>query len=136
VDLVTLVKRLGIQLGLDDYKGVEIDVGRVILYVGRVQDWTGTSWTIAHKLGHVMRHEFGTYTCAKETFCWDPVEREAESFARGLLMPRAEIRVFLEAATTLGSKYEDAVSAIMNRYNVRKGTAQFRISEVLRGKGF
>lgn len=131
IDVVKVAERLGLEVRLepmeDDMSGFLENLGqRWVIGVNQYHHQVRQRFTIAHELAHFalhrsMKQEFRDETFARRSDSRDPMEREADSFAADLLMPKETVsstvnngvRSLNELATAF------SVSTIAMKYRLR-----------------
>ena len=88
---------------------------------------------IAHEYGHYILHKKSTKQYAhRDTHSKDDtIEREADYFARCLLMPKEAVDILLKLPIFKNASFNDKVSLIARVFNVTKKKANQRLKEDL-----
>ena len=114
-----------------DFSGILIRKdGRALIGVNSSEAAARQRFTIAHELGHFFLHTrkaaFVDYRDNRSGVARTPREREANSFAAALLMPR---RRLLRDFRTLGKKTlsADDLQNLARRYGVSDDAMRFRL---------
>jgi Zn-dependent peptidase ImmA (M78 family) len=148
VNLIAVAKRLGLViepavLG-DDVSGIlVVDGDRGVIGYNRDQSDARQRFTIAHEIGHYVLHRqsqalfidknyqaafFRSHASASKS---DPREREANSFAAALLMPRIPIEREFKKCTLLELGNDDGPIAIMARmFGVSTQAMTYRLTNL------
>ena len=152
VQVERVARRLGLEveravLG-DDVSGLlVVQDGRGVIGVNANQATTRQRFTIAHEIGHFMLHRgrmpvfidkqflkpyFAVYRDATSATGEDRMERDANSFAAALLMPKT---LLLEAINQLHGDLEDleddeAVNELAKRFQVSRQSMSFRLAKL------
>lgn len=93
VDVEWLARRMGVQI-VDEIdpslsgrlESSDHPVARATIFVNRLEPARRQRFTVAHELGHLMKHSVGELW-RDTNYRGDPREREANNFAAALLMP-------------------------------------------------
>ncbi|MBN3239837.1 ImmA/IrrE family metallo-endopeptidase [Pectobacterium versatile] len=98
LDVTELTKKLGIQMRMEPMEGEESGclkkdkLGKWIMIINSLQHPHRQRFTIAHELGHFIKHTIIKESFVDTTFFRNeesnPMEHEANKFAAELLMPK------------------------------------------------
>jgi Zn-dependent peptidase ImmA (M78 family) len=151
------VDRLAMRLGLDveravlgdDISGLlVIQEGRGIIGINASQASTRQRFTIAHELGHFVLHRdivpvfidkqflkpyVAAFRDGASATGEEEIEREANAFAAGLLMPANLVH---EAARLLPptSTDDDVIEGLARRFDVSRQAMSFRLANLTSGR--
>ena len=131
IDVVKVAERLGIEVRFepmdDDMSGFLENLGqRWVIGVNQYHHKVRQRFTIAHELAHFALHrsmktEFRDETFARRSDSHDPMEREADSFAADLLMPKETVSSTVNRGVRSLNELATAfsVSTIAMKYRLR-----------------
>ncbi len=136
IDLDYLLKELDVDLERTqlpervDGASLPVKFAKGLIVVNEGRGFTRERFTIAHELGHILRHfprmeqEGGLFFSDKK----NPVlaslyEREADVFATELLMPRQEV-------INAFRKYSENIQELANMFLVSKQAMKIRLEEL------
>lgn len=135
IDVFDLAKRMGVGVYVERDMALS---GRLVssagppptasIFVNVHEPPKRQRFTVAHEIGHLMKHDVGTLwrdTNYRGDAATERMEREANNFAAALLMPAHLVELYAEATTDPGK-----LSAV---FQVGREAMNYRVLNVLHG---
>lgn len=138
VQVEKLVEDLGLMLRRapsEDFSGLLLRKnGTAVIGINSDESYVRQRFSIAHELGHYFLHEskdvFVDYRDNKTNIVRTPKEKEANTFAAALLMPRSKIINDAKKVFKNNSVCEEDIEKLAKKYEVSKDAMTYRLLNI------